>query len=436
MTRPLRGLIRGRTPHGARGRWNRYRNGRRSSGLETEGALDPKFGGVVSYKTMANGDHVATDGTVISTAESRAQQDVPQWRKFELGRLEILDNVVIPGPAAEPRDIDQYGANVKLTNRHKVFSKPLKIMPDDSAHTPVEKALNWASETHHGPAHQDRWNRVAAALGADNGYSPMTLTEVSEQWERFNRNPRWTMAMEALNSDDDELVAVNRYREAAGLPPMQKSQQDKLRDALTEINERSDVVVKEFNAETQTLEEIKGKPSEPVPQYRIQGTMNYGPEVPKPGATGWYTRNAEWLPGWYWDLPAITDEEATEQGATSRASVAPLHFIYHRSGVGILGRLKPSPEREDLPIWTKDQAAAYYRRKGIRMRSRQWLDGHLMQRPGYTDNGQGSGTFVARAASEEYEAAHKSVAAPNDIAAAIEAGDWETVVQIAQGLIK
>ena len=400
-------------------------------GLETEGSLDPKFGGVVSYKTMANGDHVATDGTVISTAESRAKEDVPQWRKFELGRLEILDNVVIPGPAAEPRDISQYGANVKLTKRHKVEKPAAKIMPNDPDHTPLEKAQNWAAETHHGVAHQDRWNRVAAALGADNGYSPMTMTEVTEQWNRFGRNPRWTMAMEALETDGEDLVAVNRYRESAGLPPMKKSQQEKLREALVDINAREDVVVKEFNAESQTLEEIQGKPSKPVPQYRIQGTMNYGPDVPKPGATGWYTRRAEWLPKWYWDLPAITDDEAKAQGATSRANVAPLNYIYHRKGVGILGRLKPAPEREDLPIWTKAQADAYYARKGIKMRSRQWLDGHLMQQPGYTDNGQGHGKFVARAASPEYEAAHEVVAVPNAMAEAIAAGDWAEVARLA-----
>ena len=406
-------------------------------GLETEGSMDSKFGGVVSYKTMANGDHVATDGTVISTAESRAKEDVPQWRKFELGRLEILDNVVIPGPAAEPRDISQYGPNVKLTmrKRHKAEKPPVKIMPTDPDHSALDKALNWAAETHHGPAHQDRWNRVAAAMGADNGYSPMTLTEVSEQWKRFNKNPRWTMALEALETEMNDLVSINRYRESAGLPPMQKSQQEKLREALVDINERDDVVVKEFNAETQTLEEIESKPSEPVPQYRLSPVSTYGPEAPKEGATGWYTRKVAWLPDWYWDLPAITDEEATEQGATSRASVAPLNYIYHKKGVGILGRQKRAPEREDLPIWTKDQAAAYYRRKGIKMRSRQWLDGHLMQQPGYTDNGQGHGVFVARAASEEYEAEHKSVAVPNDIAAAIEAGDWDTVVKLAQDLV-
>ena len=58
-----------------------------------------------------NGDHVATDGTVVSTAESRAKEDVPQWRKFELGRLEDFDGVIIPGPNALPKDEEQYGKN-------------------------------------------------------------------------------------------------------------------------------------------------------------------------------------------------------------------------------------------------------------------------------------------------------------------------------------
>ena len=397
-------------------------------GLETEGSLDSKFGGVVTYRTAANGDHIANDGTVISTKESRAKQDVPQWRKFELGRLEIVDNVVIPGPSALDKDIEQYGENVKLTGRHKVEpAKPVKIMPGDPNHTPLEKAQNWAAETHHGPAHQDRWNRVAAALGADNGYSPMTHAEVTEQWERFNRNARWSVALDALKTDDtDDLVAVNRYRESAGLQPIKKSQQEKLRDALVEINDRDDVEVREFNPDTQTLDVIE---SGPKPQYRIQGTMDYGPNVPKPGSTGWYTREIKWLPKWYWELPAITDDEAKEQGATSRASVAPLNYIYHKKGTGILGRQKPAPVREDLPIWTKAEAAAYYQAKGIKMRSRQWLDGHLMQHPGYTDNGQGSGKFVARAASEEYEASHKSIAVPKNIAAAVEAGGWDAVVK-------
>ena len=432
-------------------------------GLETKGNMDSKFGGVVSYRTAANGDHVATDGTVISTAESRAQEDVPQWRRFELGRLDIVDNVVIPGPNALPKDEEQYGENRKLTNIHKTRPgpDPKRIMPDDPNFTPMEKALSWAKETHHGNQHQVRWRCAAAALGAtpeqlietggDGTAIPMTLKGARKWWNQFNRNPRWSMLVNAMEdaeygsgdgiavAADDDIAAANRYREAVGLPPVEKSQSDKLRDALVNVNLRPDVVVKEFNPDTGTLDEIEGggtqvehpPPSGPVPQYRIPGTMSYGPDVPPPGSTGWYTREIEWLPQWYWDLPEMTDDEATDMGVTSRAQVAPLNYIYHKQGVGILGRQKRAPERTDLPIWTKAEANAYYQSKGIKMRSRQWLDGHLMQQPGYTDTGDGNGKFVARAASDEYEAEHKTVAVPNEMATAIAAGDWETVAKLA-----
>ena len=69
-----------------------------------------------------------------------------------------------------------------------------KIMPNDQNFTPLEKAVNWAAETHHGPDHQERWNRIAAAFGADNGYDPMSFDELEEWWNKFNRNPRWSMA--------------------------------------------------------------------------------------------------------------------------------------------------------------------------------------------------------------------------------------------------
>ena len=401
------------------------------------GNMHAKYGGVISYRTAANGDHIASDGTVISTAESRAKEDIPQWKKFEIGRLEDVDGYIIPGPNALPKDEEQYGNNRQFTNIHKTRPQPKanpdRIMPDDPNFSPLEKALSWAKETQHGPQHQARWSKVAAALGADNGYPPMPLNEAEGLWERFGRNKRWTMAINAIEAaEGDDIAAANRYRDAVGLPPVEKSQSDKLRDALVKTNERDDVVVKELNPDTGTLDEIEPRKSGPVPQYRIPGTMSYGPDVPPPGSTGWYTREIKWLPQWYWDLPEITDEEATEQGVTSRAQVAPLNYIYHKQGVGILGRQKRAPEREDLPIWTKAEAAAYYQRKGIKMRSRQWLDGHLMQQPGYTDTGDGNGKFVARAASEEYEAEHQTVAVPNAMAEAIAAGDWELVAELAQ----
>ena len=353
------------------------------------GSMHAKFGGVISYRTAANGDHIASDGTVISTAESRAKEDVPEWKKFELGRLEDVDGYIIPGPNALPKDEEQYGNNRQFTNIHKTRpqpkAKPDRIMPDDPNFTPMEKALSWAQETQHGVAHQDRWNEVAAALGADNGYTPMSYPEAVDMWDRFNRNARWSMAVEAITG-----ARVGQVIAKAEAPAIEGA------------------------------------------EYRIPGTMIYGPKAPAPGSTGWYTRQEKWLPDWYWDLPEITDEEAKEQGVTSRAQVAPLNYIYHKQGVGILGRQKRAPEREDLPIWTKAEANAYYARKGIKMRSRQWLDGHLMQQPGYTDNGQGHGTFVARAADEEYEAEHTVCAVPNAMAEALKSGDWAEVMRLAE----
>ena len=316
-------------------------------GLETEGKMDSKFNNVISYKEMPNGDHVATDGTVISTRESRAKEDVPQWRKFELGRLEIVDNVVIPGPNALPKDEEQYGENVKLTKRHKVEQKklkrtsstqpdtghfisvgelelkegkivcpvkiksypidmdellgrayiaddstvsmqaleasaagqryvetvtlassltfqlpqayglekqkrvkvqfyfrdstrqmartkdwwctkempkgvaPVKIMPDDPTYTPAEKAMNWASEAHHGKNHQHRWNMVAAAFGVDNGYSPMSAESIEKWWRHHGQNKRWSMAMNAIGN---KSMVVKREKEMAeyhNSPPIQ-----------------------------------------------------------------------------------------------------------------------------------------------------------------------------------------------------------------------
>ena len=261
---------------------------------EYTGSMHSKFGGVVSYQLKANGDHVASDGTVISTAESRAKEDVPQWKKFELGRLEDVDNVIVPGPNALPKDIEQYGENVKLTNRHKVQpqAKPDRIMPDDPDYTSLEKALSWAKETHHGPTHQERWNAVAARLGANNGHPAMTFSEVEKNWERFNRNARWTMALEAvrrykggvvgpvgqsgmqgtpgiptqayveslgMSTGRDPIEDANRYREAVGLPPVEEkaSQMDKLEEALLKTNERDDVVVKKLD--DGELKEIRAK---------------------------------------------------------------------------------------------------------------------------------------------------------------------------------
>ena len=319
-------------------------------------------GSVVSYKEMPNGDHVRSDGTLLSTKAQRAAQDIPEWRKFEIGRLEEVDGHIIPGPNALPKDVGQYGHNVHKTGRAKkmtipktersgtiefievgeleylggcivcpvvireyppdydellgrayistdshvsmktieaadlgqryvetvnlapsltfilpvdrglekkatvrlkfyfrnskkqitktkewycdrdipaapelvqedqeinpvikakpitvaakpitVAAKPTKIMPGDMTYTPLEKAENWAAETHHGKAHQNRWNRVKATMGADNGYDPYTFDEVKEIWKRFGKNARWTVAINWFDTDDEDVADMVWY---------------------------------------------------------------------------------------------------------------------------------------------------------------------------------------------------------------------------------
>ena len=241
--------------------------------LDESGGMHSKFGGVITYRVAANGDHIANDGTVISTAESRAKEDVPDWRKFELGRLEEVDGIILPGPNALPQDEERYGQNRLYSKRHKVqqaeaprpLPNPDRIMPDDPKFTPMQKALSWSKETQHGPRHQAKWSRVAATLGADNGATPMGVFEAEGFWEEHGRNARWTMALEAIkaqNAARDPIEDANRYRAAVGMAPVEKSQGEKLREALVKQNEREDVVVKEFNPDTGQLEEISVSPVE------------------------------------------------------------------------------------------------------------------------------------------------------------------------------
>ena len=608
-------------------------------GLETKGSMDPKFGGVVSYKEMANGDHVATDGTVISTRESRAREDMPQWQKFETGRLEIVDDVVIPGPNALPEDEARYGKNRALTNIHKTRQQhaPVaqfdKIMPDDPNYTPLEKALNWAAETHHGEQHRSRWRGAAAALGAtpaqliaaggDGTAIPMTMEGARKWWKHFGQNARWSMLVDALENgegvlsppvpdepeddlavideeigaaqdsgeymkfdpdtltfrplteDEKRIEELDRYHNAPamqghftveewermhgssptivrirdwrqlaiidpgiGVPnywlegdgqptatwvregdewlEIKHTEQDLISTrslvwkdgglaypvevphypegasilhaqasaggrswvrmpALEggegrryqiflvpkgyEI-EKQDFVRLRFwfdgaNAEDKYISRVEKVPSpgteskpgdiiegavatvgtaivsrdETPPQWRLHGSAEYGTEPPGSGDVGWYTREADWLPSWYLALPEMTFEEAKANGMTERQNVAPLHFMFIK-GEYILGRQKMSEERTDLPIWTEAQAIIWYRKNGILLTSRCWLDGHRMTRPGYTDDGTHKGTPIARAADEEYEAQNTTVTVPCDLAEALERRDMDAIMKI------
>ena len=277
-----------------------------------EGRMDPKFGGVATYRTAANGDHIANDGTILSTAESRAKEDVPDWRKFELGRLEDVDGVIVPGPNALPADEARFGMNRKHTNLHK--TRPNLQSPITADPKIVDTVRGYWQANLNKPNKGENWRRVMIAFGAeeDDGAGPFTVTEAldSEQiwsgWrpirEELERLEAVKPAVKPASDDNDDIVAANRYREAVGLPPVEKSQSEKLRDALVETNEREDVVVKEFNPETRTLEEIRVTPEE----KRRREMVRYHNAPPVQGnysAADWRAHHGvdpvvAWVEGW------------------------------------------------------------------------------------------------------------------------------------------
>ena len=69
----------------------------------------------------------------------------------------------------------------------------------------IADVRGYAAETHHGQDHVDRWMKVLAALGEDNGYTPMSATEAQTYADRGW--VRWNPVVEALTEIEAEQAA-------------------------------------------------------------------------------------------------------------------------------------------------------------------------------------------------------------------------------------
>ena len=227
-------------------------------GLPQSGGMHSKYGGTITYRTAANGDHIANDGTVISTAESRAAEDIPDWRKFEIGRLEAVDGIILPGPAALPQDEGRYGGNRQFSKRHKVGQSQPAANP-----SLVETVRGYWKANLDKPSKGENWRRVLIAFGVegDDGAGPFTAAEAREGeaiWSGWRPIREELERLEAARlAARDPVEDANRYRASVGLPPVEKSQADKLHDALVKVNERPDVVVKEFDPQAGEFREVR-----------------------------------------------------------------------------------------------------------------------------------------------------------------------------------
>ncbi len=70
----------------------------------------------------------------------------------------------------------------------------------------IADVRGYAAETHHGQAHVDRWMKVLAAFGDDNGYTPMTAAEAQEMADKWSAS-RWNPVVEALTEIEAEQAA-------------------------------------------------------------------------------------------------------------------------------------------------------------------------------------------------------------------------------------
>ena len=319
---------------------------------------------VTSYYVNENEDHIESGtGRLLSTKESRAKQDIPEWKKFEIGRLEDVDGHIVPGPNALQKDIDQYSANIAKTGRAKKM-KPTKIMPDDPNYTPAEKAVNWAAETKHGPAHCDRWNRVAAAFGVDNGHEPMSSAEISKWWIVHGRNKRWSMAVEAIGNGhiiEDHEEGMKRYNSKLSMQGHYTVEEWVKRyysDPIICKFEGYDELTIYDNVARCPNWWLEG-PGEPTELWRLEdnGDMNLvrslypmkndwskeeekayqgalDQEIKEDGPESWVVASVDELPDWYWDLDVWPMNTANLWG---KIQIAPGHFVFW-DGSGPRGR--------------------------------------------------------------------------------------------------
>ena len=91
----------------------------------------------------------------------------------------------------------------------------------------------YAAETHHGQAHVDRWMKVLAAFGDDNGYTPMTAAEAQEMADRWSAS-RWNPVVEALTKIEAEQEAQQSGDTTSEPDPQPESESESDQQAETQ----------------------------------------------------------------------------------------------------------------------------------------------------------------------------------------------------------
>ena len=160
---------------------------------------------------MGSGDD-RTGGGHFGTVTVRAGQTTATWTLTTIsdqvaladgtvtGRIEAGDGYTVGKP---------FEVTVTLRDDDGVTTQsvPDSVVGVDPAL--VAQVRGYAAETHQGQAHVDRWKRVLAAFGDDNGYTAMTAAEAQTHADKGWQ--RWVpvaAALAALEAAPETLPAV------------------------------------------------------------------------------------------------------------------------------------------------------------------------------------------------------------------------------------
>ncbi len=170
---------------------------------------------VSADEEMGTGDD-RTGGGHLGTVTVRAGQTTATWTLTTIsdqvaladgtvvGRIEAGDGYTVGKPFEVTVALLDDDGVVPQGEKDSVVTDPATPGVDPAL---VAQVRGYAAETHHGQEHVDRWKRVLAAFGDDNGYTAMTAAEAQTHADKGWQ--RWVpvvAALEALEAAQQPLT--------------------------------------------------------------------------------------------------------------------------------------------------------------------------------------------------------------------------------------
>ena len=270
----------------------------------------------------------------------------------------------------------------------------------------LDKVKAWAQETHHGADHVRRWQE--AANGIEPGTFPnagtMTSTEASEYAIRFMAS-RWEPAARAIRDREIDFTGGGTV-------------DAELEETLKVINARPDVEVRKYNPETNTLDLLSpAKTSQIAPEHvdrfceylereRLVVAKDCGSQHPA--------------------IKCKVYEGYIEDVRSGERVHSQIMFNYEQF-LGWLRGEYPQRTADETSLWADGKADDH---------SEAAVKAQLAQQKKLREATPTDNEALAKRTQEILAKAAEDAPTPADIAAAVAAGDWHKVAELAKAQAK